>query len=435
VVVKTAEVRIEEISPVRKKLSFEIPWEEVKKALDRAYETVGKKARVKGFRPGKTPRRILETYFKDQAEGEAITELVNDTYLEALRENSITAVSDPEIHQHGIEANKSFSYEATVEIEPIIDPRGYTELTLEKKAVSVTDQDVDLRLQDLRSMYSSMKDLEEERGVIDGDYVLVDFEGRIGGELRKELTEDNYGLTVGARKLVPGFEEQLAGMKKGDTREFKITFPSDYPTKELAGNEATFRVVIKDIKVRVLPELNEDFIKNFDQYDSLAALREDIRKSTQEQKEAEARSGLRKNLVDKLLEANHFDVPSAYVERQILNMMVDAQKRMVYGGMDPEQAASMAVNLHDRFKDDAARIVKSTLLLQKIAEKESIQVDDKEVEEKLKEIGQKYRQNYETIRQSYEQQNLLESFKLKLLEEKTLDFIESRANIIMEKDA
>jgi trigger factor len=432
--VKTAEVKIEEISPVKKKLSFEISWEEVKKALDSAYETVGKKARIRGFRPGKTPRRVLEIYFKDQAEGEAITSLVNTTYVEALKENSITAVTDPEIHQQGIETNKNFTYEATVEIEPIFDPRDYMNLTLEKRGVTVIDEDVETRLQELRSMYSSLKDLEEDRGVIDGDFVMIDFEGRIAGELRKELTEENYALTVGAKKLVPGFEEQLIGMKKGETREFKITFPSDYPTKELAGSEAGFRVVMKDIKVKVLPDLNEDFIKNFDQYDSLAALKEDVRKSIQEQREAEAASTMRKNLMDQLLNVNRYDVPSAYVERQILNMMVDAQRRMVYGGMDPDQATNMAVNLHDRLKDDAVRIVKSTLLLQKIAEKESIQVDEKEVEEKLKEIGDKYKQSYESVRQSYEQQNLLEPFRSKLLEEKTLDFIESKANIIIKKD-
>ena len=432
---KTAEVKIEEISPVKKKLSFEISWEEVKKALDSAYETVGKKARIRGFRPGKTPRRVLEIYFKDQAEGEAITSLVNTTYVEALKENSITAVTDPEIHQQGIETNKNFTYEATVEIEPIFDPRDYMNLTLEKRGVTVIDEDVETRLQELRSMYSSLKDLEEDRGVIDGDFVMINFEGRIAGELRKELTEENYALTVGAKKLVPGFEEQLIGMKKGETREFKITFPSDYPTKELAGSEAGFRVVMKDIKVKVLPDLNEDFIKNFDQYDSLAALKEDVRKSIQEQREAEAASTMRKNLMDQLLNVNRYDVPSAYVERQILNMMVDAQRRMVYGGMDPDQATNMAVNLHDRLKDDAVRIVKSTLLLQKIAEKESIQVYEKEVEEKLKEIGDKYKQSYESVRQSYEQQNLLESFRSKLLEEKTLDFIESKANIIIKKDA
>lgn len=432
---KTAEVKIEELGPVRRKLSFEIPWEEVKKALDSAYVVVGKKARIKGFRPGKTPRRVLEIYFKDQAEGEAITSLVNKTYPDALKENSITAVTDPEIRQQGIEMNKNFTYEATVEIEPVIDPRGYAGLTLEKKDVQVTDGDVEARLQELRSMYSSLKDLEEDRGVMDGDFVLIDFEGRIAGEIRQELTEKSYSLTVGAKKLVPGFEEQLIGMKKGDTRVFDITFPSDYPTKELAGSDANFHVVLKDIKVRILPELNEDFIKNFEHYDSLAALKADLRKSIQEQREAEAGSAMRKALLDKLLEANPFDVPSAYVERQILSMMVDAQRRMVHSGMDAEEATNMAVNLHDRFKDDAVRVVKTTLLLQKIAEKESIQVDEKEVEEKLKAIGERYRQNYESVRQSYEQQNLLESFKLKLLEEKTLDFIEGRANINIVKDA
>ena len=430
---KTAEIKIESVSPVKKKLQFEIPWEEVKKELEAAYQTVGRKAKIKGFRPGKTPRRLLELYFKDQAEGEAISNLVNRTYIDALKHHSINAVTEPEIDQKGIEAEKSFVYEATVEIEPEFEPKDYTGLSIEKEDDQVTEQDVNGRIEELRQMYSTLKDLEEDRGIVEGDFALIDFEGRLDGNLRKELSEANYSVTVGSKRLVPGFEEQLIGLKSGESKDFKITFPPDYPGKEFAGKEVDFHATIRGIKVKVLPDVDDNFVKNFDKYDSMEALREDIRKSAREEKEGQARGSIRKALMDKLLENNVFEVPSAYVERQIFSMMVDTQRRMVYGGMDPEKATDMAVKLHDRFKDNAERIVKSTLILQKIAEKESIAVDDKELEEKLKEIYARHGKDYESADNSEEQQNMMESLRQQMLEEKTLDFIQGKTHIMDKK--
>ena len=151
-----AAIKIEEISPVKKKISFEIPWEEVKKELDAAYRTVGKKARVKGFRPGKTPRHILETYYREDAEGEAVSNIVQRSFEEAMQANSILPVARPQIEQSGIQPEKSFTYSATVEVEPVIDPQGYTGLELQKEDAAVTDKDVDARLEELRNMYSTL---------------------------------------------------------------------------------------------------------------------------------------------------------------------------------------------------------------------------------------------------------------------------------------
>ena len=424
-----AAIRIEEISPVKKKISFEIPWEEVKKELDAAYRTVGKKARVKGFRPGKTPRHILETYYRQDAEGEAVSNLVQRSFEEAIEANSFQPVARPQIEQNGIEAEKSFTYSATVELEPVIDPQGYTGLELQKEEASVTDKDVEARLEELRNMYSSLKDVEGDRPVQIGDFLLIDFEGKLGGETRKELTETGFRIEVGSKRLVPGFEEALIGLRKGESKEFTVRFPDDYHVKEFAGKDITFNVTVQDAKIKVLPELDEHFVKNFNKYDNLEALKTDLRKSLEEEKGASVKAKLQKAIHDKLLENNPFEVPDAYVERQIFNMMIEYQRRMVMNGMDPDSAANVAANLHDQFRDEATRMVRTGILLQRIAEKESLTVDAKQIDDRIRETALRYGRDFESMKASYEKDNLIDRLRDQLLEEITLAFIESKANI------
>ncbi len=424
-----ADIRIEEISPVKKKISFEIPWEEVKRELDAAYRTVGKKARVKGFRPGKTPRHILETYFRDDAEGEAVQNLVNRSFEEATQASGLQPVARPEIEQNGIQPDKSFTYSATVEVEPAVEPQGYTGLDLKREDASVTDQDMDARIEEIRNMYSSLQDVEGDRTVLSGDFLMIDFEGRLGGTARQELTEAGFRIEVGSKRLVPGFEDALVGMTKGESKEFTVKFPDDYHVKEFASQDITFQVTVRDVKVKVLPALDDQFVKNFERYENLEALKADLRKSLEQEKAARVKATLRKAINDRLLELNVFDVPEAYVERQIFSMMVEYQRRMVMSGMDPDNAAKVAANLHDQFRDEAARLVRAGIILQKIAEKETITVDEAEIDDRIREMAARYGRDFETMKASYEKDNLTDRLRDQILEEKTLDFIESRANI------
>jgi len=426
---KGAAIKVEEISLIKKKISFEIPWEEVKKELDTAYRTVGKKARIKGFRPGKTPRHILETYYREDAEGEAVSNLVQRSFEEAIQANNLMPVARPQIEQNGIQADQSFTYSAMVEVEPVIEPQGYTGLELQKEDPAVTDRDVDVRLEELRNMYSSLKDVEAGRSVQEGDFLLIDFEGKLGGETRKDLTETGFRIEVGSKRLVPGFEDALIGLKQGESKEFTVKFPDDYQVKEFAGNDITFNVTVQDVKVKVLPELDENFVKNFNKYDNLEALKIDLRKSLEEEKIARVKANLQKAINEQLLEKNPFEVPEAYVERQIFNMMVEYQRRMVMNGMDPDNAAKVAANLHDQFRDEAARMVRTGILLQRIAEKEALAVDEKEIDDRIRETASRYGRDFESMKLSYEKDNLIDRLRDQLLEEKTLDFIESRANI------
>lgn len=424
-----ATIKVEEISPVKKKISFEITWEEVKKELDTAYRTVGKKARVKGFRPGKTPRRILETYFKDDAEGEAIQNLVSRFFEEAMQANSFVPVARPEIEQNGIQSDQNFTFSATVEVEPVVEPQGYTGLELKREGDSVSDQDMEARLEELRNMYSSLQDVEDDRSVQSGDFLVIDFEGSLSGSPRQELTEVGFRIEVGSKRLVPGFEDALLGMKKGESKEFTVKFPDDYHVKDFASQDIAFHVTVRDLKVKVLPALDDQFVKNFERYESLEALKADIRKSLEEEKSARAKAALRKAINDRLLELNPFEVPEAYVERQIFSMMIEYQRRMVMSGMDPDNAAKVAANLHDQFRDEATRLVRAGILLNKIAEKEAIAVDDKEIDDRIREMASRYGRDFESMKASYEKDNLTDRLRDQILEEKTLDFIESTANI------
>jgi len=422
-------VKVEEINPVKKKFSFDIPWPDVKEELDSAYRNVGKKAKIKGFRPGKTPRKVLETYYKDEAEGDAISKIVNRVYWNAIEEAKVTPVAQPVIDQKGIEKEKNFEFTATVEIKPSIEPKHYLDLEIEKEEIEISEDDIRKRLEDLRQVYSTLEDLKEDRGVREGDLATIDFEGRVDGVSLKELKAAQYPLEIGSKRFVPGFEDQLTGMKPGESKEIHVPFPDDYHSKDIAGKDVVFSVTVKGIKEKILPALDESFVKNFEKYETLDEIRADIRKGLEAEMEAKAKAQVVKSMVDKIIERNPVDVPEAFVERQIYSLMLDAQRRMAANGMDPKKAVEIAARMHDRFKEEAERMVRTSLLLESIADKESIQVESPDLEEKMRTLAERFGQTIEEVKAFYGKEDMVEALRNEIREEKTLDFIERKAKI------
>jgi len=422
-------VKIEDITSVKKKLSFDIPWPDVKDELDAVYRKVGKTAKIKGFRPGKIPREILESYYREQAEEETVTNLVNKYYWEALKEKEILSVTHPKIEQNGIETEKDFTFSATIEVEPLIDPNGYLGLELEREEPVVTEEDLETRLLEIRQMFATMEDLIEERGVAEGDFVTLDFVGSLAGKALKELASENYLLEVGSKTFVPGFEDQLIGMKKGETKAITVKFPDDYNASHLAGKDVEFKVNVKGIRIKKIPEIDDSFIKNFDKYESLDALKTDIRKGLEEEKKRRITAEFERGIGEKLLTNNDFDIPESYIERQIYFMMSDMQRRMVSGGMDQKKAAEFAFKLHDQFREDATKIVKTALLIKNIARKEGLTVDDEEVDSQIREIAAQRAQDYESLKESLAKDDLIDNIRNEILNRKTYEFISSKATI------
>ena len=422
-------VKVEDVSPVKKKLLFDISWLEVKNELDAVYKDVGKKAKVKGFRQGKIPRNILESMYKDYAEDEAITNLVNKYYWEALKEKNINAVAQPNIDQKGIEVEKNFTFTATVEVEPVIEPKGYIGLELEKEDHEISESDVDARLQEVREMFGTMVEVATDRGINDGDFAVIDFEGTLNGKPLKEMKADNYLLEVGSKTFVPGFEEQLVGIKKGETKQIRVRLPDDYHVKHLTGEEVLFLVTLKNIKEKQLPEIDETFVQNFDKYETLDDLKKDIRKTLAEENVARSNSGFKNLIIDRLLEINKFEVPQSFVNRQVSYMLADMQKRMAMRGIKRQETSELSDKFYDLYKDEALKIVMSILLLKSIAEKESITVSDKELEEKIKEIAIQRSQSYDSLKKSLVDGNMIDDIKSEILNAKVFGFIEDKSKV------
>jgi trigger factor len=422
-------IKMEDLSPVKKKLSMEVPWNDVKNELDSAYREIGKKAKIKGFRPGKIPRNVLELYYKDQAHEEAMTNIVNKYYWPELENRGIIPVSQPEIKQDGLKENTDFSFSASFETEPEIDPKNYKGIELEKEEFKVTDGDVEKRLNEIRQMFATMEEVKDDRPVVNGDFVSIDFAGSLNGESYKELKAEGYLLEIGSQRFVPGFEEQLIGTKNGETKDINVTFPEDYHENKFAGKEIIFNITVKGIKEKKLPETDENFIKNFERYNSLDDLKNDVRKSLEEKFQRQAEINLQNRITEILIKENDFEVPPSLVERQIYYMMADTQKRMMSAGMDENSAMEFSIKMHDKFKNDAEKIVKSFLLLKKIAQKESFVVEENDIEKYIQELAVHNGQDFESLKKMYDNEERKDGLKMELIQKKAFDFIERNANI------
>jgi trigger factor len=426
-------VKVEEISSIKRKLSFEIPWDDVKQGLEEMYRDVAKKARIRGFRQGKIPRNILELHYKEHVEEETVSKLINRFYWDAVKEHGIRAVAQPEIDQHGIAQDKDFNFTATVEVEPLLEPKNYIDMDLEKEELNVTTQDIEDRLKELQNIFATMQDVGDERTLSAGEFATIDFDGTLDGEALKELKAENYFLEVGSGNMVPGFEDQLPGMKKDERRQIQVRFPDDYHAKHLAGKDVRFNVLLKGIKEKKLPEINEEFVKNFERFDSLEGLKADIYKRLEGEHQARIDADIRKRIIDGMLqnEGNAFDVPPTLIERQVYRMMADMQQRMLARGMDKKMATELAIKMHDSFREEARKIVLSALILKNISRLENIKVTEDEMKERIAAMAQSYGKDIESMQDALDKDDMLEPIENEILQKKVFDFILSKARIRM----
>ena len=429
------DVKVEEITSVKKKFSFVIPWEDVKKELDQVYRGVGKKAKIKGFRPGKVPRPVLQTHYKEYAEGETVQNLVNRHYREAIERERVTPVNQPEVDPKPIESEQALLFTATVEVEPVVEPQNYAGLELEKIQTDVTDADLEARLLQIREMYGTLEDIAEERELQEKDFATIDFAGTLDGQALDELKSENYFLEVGSHTFIPGFEEQVVGMKKGETRDIQVKFPDDYAQAQLAGKDVRFSVSLKGIREKKLPPLDEEFVKNFEQYDSLDALKADVRSSLEGDQKGRDEAAFQDVMVDALLKENPFEVPMSLVERQTFYLMADMQRRMTWAGMDKQQAAELSFSMHEKLKEQAEKIVKTMFLMRAIADKEGLTVTEEDLEAHLREMSAKFGKDVPSLRSKLEEEGSLEQVRMDLLQRKTFRFVEDKATVTIRETA
>jgi trigger factor len=428
--VETMNVKVEDISSVKKQISFDVPASRVDEEIDKAYQQIAKTAKVKGFRPGKVPRSILERQYASQMNSQVFERLISENYFKALADHKIAAVSGPEITESGnLEKGKDFSFQVQVEVQPEVEPKDYLGLELKKEKLNVDEKVIDDRIEEMRTGSATFKDADRD-DVREGDTVIIDFEGFINGEAFENGKAENHQLEIGSKTFITGFEEQLVGMKKGEEGEIEVTFPLDYGKKELAGQDATFKVRIKEVREKNLPELDDEFAAQFG-LASLADLREKIAESYQAQEADRIERDFRDQLTEALVERNPFELPEAMVEQQLDYMLENLQNRMQAQGMSLQALGMNPESFRGVYREIAVKQVKGSLILEAIALKEKIQVEESEIQEKLEEIAEKNNASMEMVMNFYADESRRRGLVTQLAEEKVIHFLTGKASVEM----
>jgi trigger factor len=420
---------VEEISSIKKKISIEIPEDQIAKEVDSFYKDLGKKAKIKGFRPGKVPRDILERYFKDYVKTEVVQKLIQDTYPQALSEKDLQPVSPPTIDPGEFAHGKPFQYSVVIEVKPDIKLEGYTGLKIEGKKEEVKDEEIGERLKAIQNLHANLKTISETRPIQAGDYVIIDYEANMDGKPLEGGKAIDFTVEVGSGQFIPAFEEKLIGLKPEEESEVVVSFPEDYGYQKWAGKTVSFHVKIKEVKEKILPSLDDEFAKDLGDYSSFEEFKTKLRGDIEKEKELALERQFKDQMVDQLLAANPFEVPESLVEEQTKALVSDTKLRLAAQGMELKNLGLTEEKLQGDYKTMAEKQVRTFLILEKIAGLEGISVTDEEADERLREISERMHQKFDVLKRYYEKNGLLPEVKTGIIRDKTLNFLLEKANL------
>lgn len=384
-------------------LKITLPAEEVNKGFKKAVAKIAGQVNIPGFRKGKAPRNIIEMHYGKKAVKQEAFELVaNQCYTEALEQEKLIPVSDPKVEDSVFEENKDMELTIKVTLKPEVKLGDYKELHVEKEAVEVTDEAVEEQVQGLRSRHAKMVEAEEGAVIEKGDFAIIDFAGTVDGEPFSGGEGKGYPLEVGSNSFIPGFEDQLVGLKKGDSTDVDVTFPEEYFVKELAGKQAIFKVNVQDVKRKELPELTDEYVAANSDCKTVEELRASYKERMQKAAENNAQIAYEKALIDLAVANAEFEVPEIMIEDRVtqmideMRMSLEARKLtleqyMQYSGIDMKQ-------LRERQHDAAVENVKTDLVLDAIAKAENIQVSMEDVDSELSAIASQHGATLEDVK-------------------------------------
>ena len=412
-------IEVQEINACQKRLEVEIPPEVVKKELDNIYRDFQKKVKVKGFRPGKVPRGLLERLYKAEVENELINKVIPDTCTKVIQENGIKAIGTPRLDEVDLGEDKPLRFTAIVDVIPDISLKEYGGWELTKKTVRVTDEQITKEMERLREIHAQWD--ASDGTAREEDYVVLNYQGYLAGEKLPELKAENLQVIIGSNSLPDSFEEQLVGMNAGERKNIRVVFPPDYHQEELAGKEVLFEAQLNEIKVKRLPELNDEFAREVrEQVETVAELREKIFKELEEYAAHRAGALLEKEIVDRLLEENPFPVPEALIEAEMERMLHNMETRLKLQGMKLVNPESYREN----FRESALRNIQTELILEKIKELEAVEVSEEEVDKEIKLAAAGLKQSEEAIRKE-----MGEGLRNQLGRRKTLELLVKKSKI------
>lgn len=422
------EVQATAENSVAYKLEIKVGIDRVEKAFDAAYRDLSKRARVKGFRQGKAPRAVLEKVYGDAVAEEIEHALVAETLPEAIEQAKLQPIVEPSVHAHAPKQGAEFHYTAHIEIKPEIVIGELTGLKATRPPVSVSEEAVEKELDELRRRNAPFVEAPEGTRVEKGHFIKLDFEGKINGVPFEGGAAKDQVLEIGSGRMIPGFEDQIVGAKIGDEVEVKVTFPAQYHAEELAGKEAVFAVKVHEIKKLDVPALDDEFAKDLGDFESLAALREKVRADLLKARERESKSGLRKTLLDSVLELVSFDVPQGLVTAQVRHR-VQQMFRQFQGQLPPEILQQQAAHYQEMWRPMMEREIREALLLDAVSRKENFEVTEDEINAKIDEVAGEQGIDPARARKLYTDGQLTDAMRAQILEERAFELLVSRAEI------
>ncbi len=422
---------VEQLGPTNKKLMIEIESEEVDRRIDQAFREIRKHAKIKGFRPGKVPLKLLERYYGKQVIEDVQKDLIGETFPKALQESEIYPLNFPVLEKGSIEKGKSFKYSAIMEVRPEIQLGEYLGIKVEKQQVQVSEEDIDERLNNIRKSHGKLKAVEPERPVQEGDYVIVEYEALTQGEPIEGMRSSNFMIHIGSGDFHPDIERGLLGAQKGEERQIHVKFGQDYYHTLLAGKPVDFKIKVIDVKHMELPELNDEFAKQLDpELENLDALRNRLKEIIVEERERQAEREVKEQLLDKISKDIDITLPQSLVENEVTRSIENLRQDLLRSGASLDKAGFSEQKLREDLRPSAEKKVKNSLILTEIAKQDNITVTEDDIDQAFKDLASVTGQEIEPLRRYYEAKGMIESLKQRLLEQKTLNYLLDHANII-----
>lgn len=425
-------VKNEQIEKNLVKLTFEVSAEDFEKAINQAYKKNASKFNIPGYRKGKAPRKIVEKYYTAAIfYDDAINAVLPAAYESALEESGVDAVARPEIDVEEIKQGEPVVFTALVTTKPEVKLGDYKGIEVDKLDYTVTDEDVDKDIEATQKKNARLITIDD-RAIENEDIAVIDFEGFCDGVAFDGGKGEDYELEIGSGTFIPGFEEQLVGAKTDDDVEVKVTFPEEYHADNLAGKDAVFKVKVKEIKKRELPELDDDFASEVSDFDTMAEFKADVRKKLEEAAENKAKTDTENAIIDKVIENAEFDIPDAMKESQIDNIVRDFAQRLAYQGMSLDMYMQYTGQTEETFRAQfgaqAEKQISGSLVLEAIQKAEGIEAGPEEVELHLVDMSKKYNMELDKLKEALsdvEKENIKKELEL----QKTIDMIVNNASV------
>ncbi|MBR3646698.1 MAG: trigger factor [Lachnospiraceae bacterium] len=395
-------LQVEKLENNTAKLTIEVAAEEVEKAIEKAYQKNKNRFQVPGFRKGKVPRNMIEKMYGVQVFYEdAVNDMLPEAYASAATESGLDIVARPEIEVTQIEKGKPFIFTAEVTLKPEVELGDYKGITVEAQDTTVSDEDIDAEIKKALDQNARIITVDD-RAVQDGDQTVIDFEGFVDGEPFEGGKAEGYSLTIGSHSFIDTFEEQLIGKNIGEEVEVNVTFPEEYHAEELAGKPALFKVTVKEIKVKELPELDDEFAQEVSEFDTLDEYKADIKKNLEEAKVKEADQAKEAAVIKAIVENAKMDIPEKMVVAQAQKMVEEFAQQIAAQGMAFDQylqyTGATADSMVEQVKPQALENIKSRLVLEAVAAAENIVASEDDYEEEIKKMAESYNMEVDKVK-------------------------------------